>query len=112
MSENLKESLASIEFALAKIENPRVACENKCVRTITLQCVQHDDSDDPSPRWSCDASVECGYGNEHFCRFVPLMAEGVGSHPAEAAMRCRVVLEPLVAERRESQEMEEELEDF
>ncbi len=112
MPSNLSYMLATLESRLRQVSNPRVACEERCNRTITLQYAQWDDPVAVDSRWSCDASAECGYGNEHFCRFVPLIADGYGSTPEDAASDCLSKLESLLEERRTVADPELEEEDF
>src|SRR5438093_1192360 len=54
MPDALLDALGAIETLLAKVANPRVACENKCGRTLTLQYSQWDDSDEYASRWKID----------------------------------------------------------
>jgi hypothetical protein len=112
MSSTLTELLESIETLLAKVSNPRIACENKCNRSITLQYSQWDDPGEYAFRWNCDAAAECGYGNEHFCRFPPLLAEGQGETPDEAARRCLSQLTALLEDRLEAEAADEEDDEF
>jgi hypothetical protein len=112
MPETLEDTLRTLGELLENITNPRVACENRCRRTITLQYVHWDDSGDAAPRWSCDATAECGSGNEHFCRFAPLSADGYGSTPLEAASACLAGVEERVRDRLELEQLEELDEEF
>ena len=112
MSSTLSELLHDMEGLLAQVANPRIACERRCNRTLTLQHTHWDESADSAAKWSCDATAECGYGNEHFCRFPPLSADGYGDSPEEAATACASNLRQLLEERSEQLEPEEEDEEF
>ena len=106
MPESLQDALDGIESLLGKVANPRVACENRCNRTITLQYSQWDEPGEYAYRWNCDATAECGSPNEHFCRFQPVSADGYGETPLEAARGCREKLEALLEGRVEIQALE------
>ena len=110
MSESLQDAIDGIELLLGKIANPRVACENRCNRSITLQYSQWDVPGDYAFRWNCDATADCGYENEHFCRFPPISADGFGETPLEALQACRENLAEITEGRIELQtlQMEEE----
>ena len=105
MEGTLQKTLKSIEELLDRVTNPRVACGNRCARTITLQRASWDSS---SPiQWTCDAAAECGSGNEHFCRFPPLLVEGAGASPEAAAEECRLMLGERVEQVAREEEFEE-----
>src|SRR5437868_3740649 len=106
MPDTLQEYLEALENLLAKAANPRVACENKCNRTITLQYSQWDEPGEYAFRWNCDATAECGYENEHFCRFQPLSADGYGETPMEALNECVRKLTEIMESRVEMQALE------
>jgi hypothetical protein len=112
MPDTLQEALEAIEALLSKVINPRVACENKCNRTVTLQYSQWDEPGEYAYRWNCDATAECGYENEHFCRFQPVSADGYGETPQEALNECLGKLAGIMENRAELQELEAEEEGF
>lgn len=106
MPDTIQNALEAIETLLAKVTNPRVACESQCNRTITLQYSQWDDPGEYAYRWNCDATAECGSGNEHFCRFPPVTADGYGETPLEALGECLGKLTEIMESRAELQELE------
>jgi hypothetical protein len=110
-ADTIQEKLEAIETLLAKVINPRVACENKCNRTVTLQYSQWDEPGEYAYRWNCDATADCGTGNEHFCRFPPVTADGYGETPSEALDECLKKLTALMEERA-AQQLEEGEEDL
>lgn len=111
MADELTEALETIENLLAKVANPRVACENQCNRTLTLQYSQWDEPGEYAFRWNCDATAECGYGNEHFCRFQPVSVDGYGETPLQAVRECQEKLAQILESRLELQRLEEEEEE-
>ena len=106
MPDTLQEAFDALETLLAKVVNPRVACENKCNRTITLQYAQWDEPGEYGARWTCDATAECGHGNEHFCRFPPVSADGYGETPVDAVGETLAKLAALLEARVEVEEEE------
>ena len=112
MPDTLQDALEAIETLLAKVANPRVACENQCNRTITLQYSQWDEPGEYAFRWNCDATADCGSGNEHFCRFPPVSADGYGETPMQALEECLTKLTQIMESRAESQAIEAEDEDL
>ncbi|MBW3622455.1 MAG: hypothetical protein KY468_03490 [Armatimonadetes bacterium] len=112
MPDTLQEALEALETLLAKAANPKVACESKCNRTITLQYSQWDEPGEYAYRWNCDATADCGYANEHFCRFQPLSADGYGETPMEALQECLSKLTEIMESRVEMQQLEAEEEEL
>lgn len=108
MPDIIQEKLEAMESLLAKVINPRVACENRCNRTITLQYSQWDEPGEYAYRWNCDATAECGYENEHFCRFQPVSADGYGETPIEALEECSRKLTAIMEDRTALQDLEAE----
>ncbi len=111
MADELQQALEALESLLAKAINPKVACENRCNRTVTLQYAQWDEPGEYAFRWNCDATAECGSANEHFCRFPPLSADGYGDTPLEAVRECLERLTALMEERAEAVRLEVEEEE-
>jgi hypothetical protein len=109
MPDTIQEALEALENLLSKVANPRVACETKCNRTLTLQYSQWDEPGEYAYRWSCDATAECGSSNEHFCCFPPVTSDGYGETPLEAVNACLVELTALLEARVEIVDEDEEL---
>ena len=112
MPDTIQERLEALETLLAKVVNPRVACENKCNRTVTRQYSQWDEHVEYAYRWNCDATAECGYENEHFCRFQPVSADGNGETPSEALGECLSKLTAIMEDRATTQMLEAEEEEL